>query len=160
MRGIPIARSVLALVAVLPMLMPSGMCLCQWSSAGPTATPTGGVSPAAKPPGPVCGCHHCHKHDGEAADDGDDTRVGTQRPGRVPDPGPCPRDHRPDCPVVTGLSIRVAVLADATAGYVCRPASAAEWACPPTAAVTSRGPPGPAAVPSSPLFISHCALLI
>jgi hypothetical protein len=129
------------------------MCLCQLAPYGssPTAEP---------PPAPACACHLPGIHDAEAAAGGDETLVATQGPSRVPDPGPWPPNHCPDCPVVTGLSVRVAVLADTTAGHECRPASAADWAGPLTAPAIGRGPPDPIAIPPTPLFISHCTLLI
>lgn len=161
MRRIPIGRSLLALVAVLPMFMPSGMCLCQLVPCSRVATPTGDISPTPEPAAVACACHHPGIHDrGDADHDGDETVVAVQSPNRVPDPDSCPQDHRSDCPVLTGLSLRVAVLPDLAADQVCPPVCAADWAGPRTAPAITRGPPESIATPNSPLFISHCTLLI
>jgi len=82
------------------MLMPSGMCLCQLVTCGEPAA----VQTSGSPSGPT-------------------------HATLVPGPCPCPRDHHPDCPVLTGLSIRVAVLADTVVGQGAASIVPTGWTC-------------------------------
>lgn len=170
-RRIAIVRSVLALVAVLPMLMPPGMCLCQLAAC-PAPTPADGSSIPSPTPAfnsaPVitssaCACHRCGH---EAAAEPDAATDAPAIPDDLPhppdhSPGPCSGDHHPDCPVLTGLSQRLAVLADI---------AGSEWMQPVAVAIAFAGicedichshrTPDTSTASTAPLFIAHCALLI
>jgi len=140
------------------MLMPSGMCLCQLVTCGePAAVQTSG-SPSG-PPSAAGACPHWDTHgNAPALDDDSVDPSGPTHATLVPGPCPCPRDHHPDCPVLTGLSIRVAVLADTVVGQGAASIVPTGWACPAVSSGLLPDPPG--AEPQAPLFISHCALLI
>jgi hypothetical protein len=140
------------------MLMPSCMCLCQLAPCGMAALQTDRLSAAVERSPLSCAPHQCGRHD-----DGEDVSVATDGPSRVPDPGHSPQDHCPNCPncpVLNCLLVRVAVPADTAAVNVYPPAGAADWAGPSIAPTSGRGPPEPSATPPTPLFISHCTLLI
>jgi len=147
--------------------MPPGMCLCQFAPAAtPTSDSTNPISATAAMPttahARAC-CEACARHiDAEPAEpedeDSDATPIshaaGPQMPGK---PSPC---KLPDCPVVTGRSLWLAVLADSLG---------AEWFHAVDLSVEAAGfepggSPFPDSIPSLtqsvPLFISNCTLLI
>ena len=159
---------VLVVLAVLPMFMPPGMCLCQFASA---AAPVSGseqfttsavAEPTIAPVNDAC-CKRCGRHlDPEPAAPADSEPPSTPlpRPADPPKPAPPAQDHRPDCPVVTGLSLWTAVLADSLGGEWFQPVGMSVEAIRAEATDSHRPDRGPPTAPSAPLFISHCTLLI
>jgi hypothetical protein len=165
--GFRIVRSVLVAMAILPMFMPPGMCLCQLApTARPTPDPT--ISTTARAVRPIAAhptacCEACAQHfdaDPEESEDQDSDSTpiahaaGPQKPGKS---SPC---KLPDCPVVTGRSLWTAVLANSLG---------AEWfhAAELSVEVAGLEPVGspcpdsfPSLAQSVPLFISNCTLLI
>lgn len=151
-------RPVLSLLAVLPMLMPPGMCLCQFV---PARAGGSGTSPSPTPAearhADDCRCESCRTSDAPSAP-ADDTRTNHQ-----PTDGsrPAPRPGWPCCPVAlnaaganTAVPIAPVLLpftfpagpVDLVTGLPCSP-----FARPDRDHEPSHGPP---------LFICHCALLI
>lgn len=153
------------LVAALAMLMPPGMCVCQFVPSGKaTADPL--LTLPRTQPAPAhsrlgCSCESCRRGvapaDQPAADDHSRANRSDDGPTR---PGPV--NHQPGCPAATdGIPFGVAVptvtvqadvdlVAVSRAGdpIIERLGSLVRTLSPPARAV------------SPPLFISHCALLI
>lgn len=150
-------RSLVTLLVALPMLMPPGMCICQFA-------PTGKVS--ASPPSWAgqrqtdhttdsrvdCRCDSCRER---AAATGED------RPAS-PDEAPVgPGKHAPGCPAAYGdVPTKMAASTTVTIHLDAHPQCFFSLVAEP-AALVGRGREGvsrPAVSP--PFFISHCTLLI
>lgn len=152
----------LVLLLILPtLLMPPGMCICQFVPIGEVpAAPTSlshrhpSVGHAADPR-PDCTCDSCRRS--RTADTAPERK--DDQPTRTPS-GPGPGKHWPDCPAaVRDVPLNVAVptvtvQADVVATISFLTPIVEAVASPDHAARVS--PP----VVSPPLFISHCALLI
>lgn len=152
----------LVLLLILPMLlMPPGMCICQF-------VPIGNVSAASVPappdrhpsvghdsdPRPDCTCDSCCRARAAAVPERGDDQP-TQPPS---DPGP--GKHLPGCPAAVGdVPLNAAVPPiKAQADLV----ATANFFTPITETLVSRDrtQPVPSRTSSPPLFISHCTLLI
>lgn len=155
-------RPVLSLLAVLPMLMPPGMCLCQFVPAraggsGALPSPVPAPTRVGTRHGDCCRCESCRTSDTPSAL-ADDTRTNHQP---TDGPRPAPRPGWPCCPAVlnapganTAVPTAPVLLTftfpagpvDLVTGLPCSPFDHADRDHEP-----SHGPP---------LFICHCALLI
>lgn len=104
-------RIFLLLVLGLPMLMPPGMCVCQFApcvGAESNSTPAFEPRSASEPTeGKRCCCDRRLKAERDEASRPDDPKPA---PGRLPLHDNQPADHGPNCPVVTGGSLVTAVL--------------------------------------------------
>lgn len=120
-RSVPIVRSVLVLFALLPQLMPPGMCVCQLparftsglAAVAPAVREAPDDAPATLSPPTERTCKRCGCKSAGPAD-----REPLSDPGPVQAPaststpqGPGSPD-RDDCPVMTGVSLLVTVLVD------------------------------------------------
>ena len=158
-----IFRQLLSLFAILPMLLPSGMCLCQCQ--GPVApAATTDVLAATDPlPAPHDGCRSgcCNGTDGPALNFAPTPIARSFESVRHDDRTPSPHKHNPDCPVVTGISPRLAV-APCSALGACLPIADSRLAraLPHFKPATAPSDCNIATIAATPLFISHCALLI
>lgn len=151
----------LVLLLLLPLLLlPPGMCICQFVPIGkaspvPTSAPRATVGQAAEPR-PDCTCDSCHRSQAAAAPERGDDRP-TQPPGG---PAPVPAKHWPGCPAAIGdmplnmavPPVKVQVDLTATADFLTTVAEAV--------VSLDRTTPVSPPVGTPPLFISHCALLI
>lgn len=152
-----ILRSLLVALAVLPFLMPSGMCLCQCAHADDAdhATTVGAIShsPHADSDRPCERC--CSRHSVPPTEQSSDRRHGESKP-----PTPRTPTHHPDCPVLVGLFVRVAPPLASASAEVAQPGLTllSVRIAPIRAEVT--GPPADSKHSVGSLFISHCALLI
>lgn len=155
-------RSLVTLLVALPMLMPPGMCICQFA-------PTGKVS--AAPPSwagqrPVghtsnsraeCRCNSCREQVAAAGlpTDGED------RPASPNEAPVGPGQHAPGCPAAHGdVPTKMAASTAVTIPFDAHPQCFFSLVAEPAARV-GRGREGvsrPAVSP--PFFISHCTLLI
>ena len=158
---------VLVLLLILPpMLMPPGMCICQFVQIGNVpAAPVSALPDRqssvghASSPRPDCACDSCRRARTASAGPGRGDDQPTQPPSERPS-GPWPGKHWPGCPAAVGdvpLNVAVPTItaqADLT--------TAAGFFTPIAETVVSSGCVAPVLPPaaSPPLFISHCALLI
>lgn len=156
-------RALVLLLMLPPMLMPPGMCICQFvptgtASAPPSASPVRELSASHDTnPRADCTCASCRSQAGAAlpADSDNQPSPGDDGPSRH-EPG----KHWPGCPAAADATPfnmvvpTVTVQADLVA--------AAGFFTPVVVAVVSpvRATPIPAPAYSPPLFISHCTLLI
>jgi hypothetical protein len=154
---------VLVLLLILPLLlMPPGVCVCQFfpignAAASPAARDRNPSVGCASDPFPDCTCDSCHARAASAAPEGVD-----DQPARQPEQRPARGhgEHWPGCPAAVGnLPIGAAVPpVKVQADFVV----AASFFTPIT--VTAVSPGRAATVPprtgSPPLFISFCTLLI
>jgi hypothetical protein len=110
-------RVLLTILAGLPMLMPPGMCICQFVPCGRASAdetrlpvPTDGAVTVAVDSGPSCGCGHRRSQSQQAK----------QKPGKpgglenIPvdhsAPNPLPGQHAPGCPAaLTAATEKVAL---------------------------------------------------
>lgn len=158
-------RTVASFLALLPMLMPPGMCICQFVpienvSATPLAASPDrrGSVPHATDPRPDCNCNSCrHARAATVAPERGDGQPAWP-PGGAPS-APGSGKHWPGClaamgdvPLATTV-VPVAVQADVAATSFLTPVAAAVVS-------PDRVAPAPPPTASLPLFISHCALLI
>jgi hypothetical protein len=158
--GCLIVRQLLSLFAILPMLLPSGMCLCQFECALEpdtlsTCTTEHQVSSS------IDQCEHCRGHAIAATvlppAVGDSSLLHFEQP----DSNPAPHEHQSDCPIVTGLSPRLAVVNLMTDVEWLHPAGSL-FAIVVGVAGPRHAPAefGTSSFVATPLFLSHCALLI
>lgn len=158
-------RTVVSLLALLPMLMPPGMCVCQFLPAERAHASLAPVSPAL-PPVPVhadarrdCSCDSCRER---AATNVRDEAAGRRTPpAHDPPSRPGPVEHWPGCPAAIGAAPLTVALPSVTIHiHVDAPAP---FTTPQVEPVSTHDRPltrvmSPHASP--PLFLSHCALLI
>ncbi len=154
-------RTIVTYLAVLPMLMPPGVCVCQ-------LVPGGRAAAATAPPPPTghaadgrrgCVCASCRERQPEAGtstSDGPGDRPSDDGPRR-----PVPAEHWPGCPAADGAMPPTSVVPPSVTGHLALdlPGTAL---CPAADVVTAPVRPGPPALSAGsppPLFISHCALL-
>ena len=146
----------------VPMLMPPGMCLCQFAPAGndcsPPAPLTAPLRAGGHPASVDCCCDSCRERAGvvTAVSQGEEKPRPSDRPA-----SPHPGKHAPGCPAALGdipnkmaaAAVTLPLDASAAVGFVS--------AVVPATAVRSRDRDVETfAVVSPPLFISHCSLLI
>lgn len=162
-------RAVVAFLAGLPMLMPPGMCLCQFLPRGEefTAPParqalsSGEVADASDE---TCDCRCGHRHQRANRDDSAPDEIKTAlRSAALSDcerpTSHLPANHQPGCPAATGASPTKTPMAavpaqtpDLAAGVVTLLGDADSC---------NRMCHEPMAAPlAPPLFLSHCSLLI
>ncbi len=171
-------RVVFTVLAALPLLMPEGMCWCQLLPRRVAGLPPTGPSAAvaqSTPAGPDaseevsrCSCKR-HRKGRTASDDSVSSgEFGApchcpSCPDRKQDQHlPGPSGHLPGCPAVHSVPV---VLAGAeTAGGAVQPLLVSAFADVLPAAVPAsprrQATPAVPHLPSPPLFLSHCALLI
>lgn len=156
-------RALVLLLMLPPMLMPPGMCICQFVPVGTASNPLPASSSRElsashdASPRADCTCASCRSQTGSALPTGSDNQPtqsddGPSRPG--------PGKHWPGCPAAADAAPfnmvvpAVTVQADLVA--------AAGFFTPVEVAVVSpvRPTPVPSPAHSPPLFISHCTLLI
>lgn len=153
-------RALVLLLLLPPMLLPPGMCICQFVPA--ENVPASPIAAAPKSVAahagarPDCPCESCRERAASVSrDEGDGPRTpddATPRPG--------PAKHWPGCPAAVGavpltvVMATVAVPADfaAAVGFFA-PTSAVGVPC-------ARTAPVPPPTCSTPLYLSHCTLLI
>ena len=151
-------RTVVTFLVAVPLLMPPGMCICQFAPTARASTPTrsGGGAGHTADARPDCRCDSCRER---AAPAGLPCRGEEDQPS--PDEGPfAPGKHAPGCPAALGdvptkmAASTVTIHLDANPvcffSVVARPAGPA-----------GRGRESATArAASPPLFISHCSLQI
>lgn len=156
----------LSLVAILPMLLPSGMCMCQFVSAcGPSHSshPSNSYPPASETPVVTqqtgTACKNCCRNKLVAGPKTEkEASPESKKPNREDSD---PQGGKNDCPVVTGLSPRLAVM-PFSVSLLCILADTRLVVFntilikPSVSAITTSD----SCRSSSPLFISQCSLLI
>lgn len=171
-RGILIVRSTLAMLAILPMLLPSGMCWCQFACETESLSPSGFENSSlpseatwvATSAPEVGACKRCCRRNATSA--GESNAPTTTQPSAVsPPPHYCdptpPQDPQSDCPVLTGLSPRLAVVTDSIASvFIVAEAGPVEFVVPVATTWYVSADVDTSTPATAPLFISHCALLI
>jgi hypothetical protein len=154
---------VLVLILMLPpMLMPPGMCICQFAPLGKASDAPLSASPGrphavgnSTDPRPDCTCDSCRRARTTAAvPEGRD-----DQPAGGPS-APGPGKHWPGCPAATGDAPLTTAIPTLTVQVDLSPA--ADTCIPVVIAVvqSGRAAPVPSPVISPPLFITHCTLLI
>jgi hypothetical protein len=156
-------RAVVTLLVTLPMLMPPGMCICQFVPIGTTHAgplPVRTVSHDADA-GRHCTCVTCQtrEQDPSAGEQSRDCGHPARPCGDGPSP-PVPGKHWPGCPAALGTAPTKMVVAPATV-----PVDVGTGLCftdplvgPGILVRRVNSTPVPAISP--PLYLSHCALLI
>jgi hypothetical protein len=152
-------RAVVTVLVAVPMLMPPGMCLCQFAPAGTTAAGTRSAAARTSVPGHSpgdgrdCRCDSCR---GQAL-----TLGGQESAPAGPPTHPEPGKHAPGCPASLGdtptkmASPALALHLDAN------PAPGFVSAVVETRRARGRDRDAASHADSSPpLFLSHCSLLI
>lgn len=153
-------RPVLSLLAVLPMLMPPGMCLCQLVPA--RAGGFGSYPTSAADRDPIrhadgCRCESCREPSAPT-----EPANGT-RPDLLPTDGPrpAPLPGWPCCPAVLNVAgVNTAVLVTPVLLPCAFPAAPVDFAAAPPCSPFTRPDRDSAPSYDPPLFICHCALLI
>jgi hypothetical protein len=128
----------LMLLACGPLLLPSGLCICQ---------PDVGAATSTQSPEPVAvkGCSHGHCHKAVPA---------------KPAP-PQPKKHKPGCPSeLAGVDRSQWVEQSASVAAVPPPVSAIDSVAVPPPAVCASRHEVSHYVPSTPVYLSHCALVL
>lgn len=160
-------RLLLTFLVGLPMLMPPGMCLCQFlpcgrASADDKQQPTPGQVTVSSggDAAPSCGCRR-RQSDSEQAKQEPGKPGGWENiPVEHSSPDRLPGQHAPDCPAAfTTATERVALLTFQVQALACL---APVFVGVVPASVQSNTPVYgvPSHVHSPPLFLSHCTLLI
>ncbi len=156
-------RTVVTILVAVPLLMPPGMCLCQFAPAGHVFATTWAEATrqehAAHTPGsrPDCRCDSCRER---AV--GPDLPAGSQgRPSPDGPPPSGPGKHPPGCPAALGdMPTKVSAPA-VTIPFDANPGPCFDsLVAGPTAPVRGAREGVSAQAASPPLFISHCSLLI
>lgn len=155
-------RSLLALLASLPLLMPPGMCLCQFvpvAAAGSISLFQSGKTAEARESAKPASCR-CKHHCTQDADMPSKAEEGTAPVSHDDTPDSCPREHLPGCPALTPMVNRVGL-----PGF-----SIQTWFILPTATVAAAALlqiPDPAPVPAlhavalaPDLHLTHCSFVI
>lgn len=153
-------RTLVSILTVLPLLMPPGMCVCQFVKPGTPPAGTGGdrgarLVPAPQHDGEQAKCHSCPCHS--------KTSAVAARPGTVPGSGrPKPNDpaHEPGCPALKTVDHSKVAEQNHPVIDPVVPASGgvgSRIGAPPAALPRL---PEPAAVSSPPAYITFRALLI
>ncbi len=155
-------------MAILPMLLPSGMCMCDCiarCSAEECQTSSAIIKdePLSSMPSNQDGCKHCH------------ARIATPEPAKQDHPPnrACSssattdssqhqhphKEHQPHCPTVTGGWIRAAAIFQLSAVDIVLSEATVLFAWNPITRTSSSVRPSIWIAPH-PLYISHCALVI
>ena len=155
-------RAVLTFLIAVPMLMPPGMCICQFASAGsacsPSAPLTAPLHDGGHPASVDCCCDSCRERAGaiSAVSQEEEKPRPPDRPA-----SPHPGKHAPGCPAALGDIPNKMATAAVMLHLDASPAVGFVSAVVPATAPRSRDRDiENFAVVSPPLFISHCALLI
>ena len=145
-------RQLLTLVVSLPMLMPPGMCVCQFVAYGDAATEHRETSSDTAVSVPVfCKCS-THQHVTDL--------VSTDEPAATSSPGQFPHEHDPSCPALLGTTPnKVAPTQlvgphsfDVVVSYFWIQVQAVSCQAQPDEVLVQGSPP--------PLFLAHCAFLL
>lgn len=144
------------LVACVPLLLPTGFCICK---AGETSyTPShveaaGAITP--QPSHKAEGCSHGH-----AAQNNRTAEAPGDQPPQEP-VAPTPHDHSPGCPAASPAVERLQ-WSEPTPGATVAllPATFVVVALAPTVVSRPPAPPGSHRPVSLPLYLSHCSLVI
>ena len=158
----------LTLLAVLPMLVPQGICLCQFLPCEqPASTPTAEstLSPvAAKTSSCSCSRHSSRGASSDRQGPGEGRQVHASIASAAPLPeersSPLPHSHMPGCPALTAASARSAVLPVWTPVGLLSVAEGFATAVRPHPDVTRALSHDLLLFTSTPIYLSHCALLI
>ncbi len=159
-------RALVLLLMLPPMLMPPGMCICQFVPIGKVPVAPVSALPDrqssvghASNPRPDCTCDSCrHSRTASAVPEGGNDQP-TQPPTGGPS-GPGPGKHWPGCPAAVGdVPLNAAVPHVKTQADL---VATTNFFTPITETLVSRDrtQPVPSPTSSPPLFISHCTLLI
>lgn len=136
----------------LQLLMPPGMCLCQFVTCAQTESPDATVALDADD----C-CSHSHSSKPNDEPSGNDD-------GQQPPSKPAPHQHAPDCPALTdGVTGKTVIVSAADlSSLTLLPAPFDPFApmASPDSASRRQQDPFAAASTLPPLYLSHCALLI
>jgi hypothetical protein len=159
-------RALVLLLILPPMLLPPGMCVCQFIPVGKASTAPVSAPPSRQTslghntdPQPDCTCDSCrHARTAPTVPEGENEQA-IRTPADGPS-NPGPGKHLPCCPAaVVDVPLNVAVITVTTqvdlvvtAGFFTPVAE--------TVVSPGRVAPVPPPVGSPALFISHCALLI
>lgn len=151
-------RAVLTVLIAVPMLMPPGMCLCQFASAASACSPSAPLHDAGHPASVDCCCDSCRERAGaiSAVSQEEEKPRPSDRPA-----SPHPGKHAPGCPAALGdipnkmatAAVTLHLDASPAVGFVSAVVSA-------TAPRSHDRDIETVAIIALPLFISHCALLI
>lgn len=158
-------RTAVSLLALFPMLMPPGMCICQFvpvenvpavpvSTSSPV-TPVAGHAGARRD----CSCESCReRRASEGRDEGDARRT----PPHDETPSqPGQGKHWPGCPAAVGAAPLTVVLPAVTVhADVDTAVSFTSSVAEPVGSIRHAGEWVSPQAKSPPLFLSHCALLI
>lgn len=154
-------RAAVTLLVSLQLLMPQGMCICQFVPTGTTPAPRPAGTTHVADAGQHCACATCQtgEHppaDGKHRDCGDPGRPCEGEPS-----APAPGKHWPGCPAAA-LGAMPTKMAVAPAAVPLDAGPVLSFTLPPVEPrVLARGAdslPRPAVSP--PLYLSHCAFLI
>ena len=154
------------------MLMPSGMCLCHFACAGESTiqsnlprSPSALASVVVGTSVPkIPACKHCSTR--QAAPSFEQKSLLVSVPSSLPhspvDPDSTPPgNHQPDCPVLVGVSPRLAVLTDSTStGWAKQVAIQEAYILPKVNVESALADSELLPTETIALFISHCSLLI
>lgn len=132
-------RALLPLLAVLPMLMPSGLCICQFAPSRVADSSASKLTTKAE------NCPCCASH--------------SERESDSSEPGSPTDDHCPNCPAVLGAATALpaapVLTSDAVAAspLITEPVVVATYS-------TNRFDTSFVCASAPPLFVYHCSLLI
>lgn len=154
-------RSLFLLVAGLPMLMPPGMCVCQFVPCRTAAVPLATTQLlASQGPRHAPDCTCCRSHRLEASADTSPRDYGPEATPGSPSPCPLPGKHWPGCPAALGVApVQVALPTTAVLPDADLAGGRVQIVVEPAAPVL-RVNASPVAPETPPLFLAHCTLLI
>ena len=146
---------VLMLVACVPLLLPTGFCICKAGDTGCTQSHVEAARAVTPTPSHKAeGCFHHH-----ATPDNSPAELPGEQP---PQPAPAPHnDHSPGCPAASPGVERLQ-WSEPTPGATVAllPATFVVVALAPTVVSRPTAPPGTPRPVSLPLYLSHCSLVI
>jgi hypothetical protein len=154
-----ILARILMLVACVPLLQPTGFCVCKADWSGRTLPSQDVRSQTNSLPAPQkTGC--CSQHTAKES-----TTTSATTESSVPAPHPCPApaddDHLPGCPASVGVDRFKWVEPVQSPAEALPPAEVTAFLHLEVAAPATRPiPPSPNASSSPPLYLSHCSLVI
>jgi hypothetical protein len=166
--SVTMPRTILAILASLPMLVPPGMCVCKlaprWFAAAPAATVTPPPATVAIE-SPSHSCCGCKKHRKARQQKLPHQAAHCACPSCPADPSrtPAERDeHHPGCPKALGVPLVVVQARSGSATLHMLDFLASPLLVPEQVSVGKTAWPDPDGVPilAPPLFLSHCTLLI